>query len=186
MTADATAPCFSAFDDSMWADLVKRYSGLLRATAASFRLTDQEAEDAAQSTWMSLVQHSDGLREPERIGGWLRVTMRRACLKVLGQRRRDEQFDVVADRLPADAGPGPEDVLLHRERDAVVWAAVDALPDHQRRLVRALFTVDEQSYDDVSRTLGIPMGGIGPTRGRALARLRLLLEQAGVRPNDFR
>jgi RNA polymerase sigma factor (sigma-70 family) len=185
MLAEGTIPSIAAYDESAWSDLVRRYGGLLRATAASFRLTAQEAEDAAQATWLALVQHVEGLRDPERIAGWLHVTMRRACLKVLKQRKRDERFDGLADRSAADLGPGPEEALLRRERSAIVWAAVDQLPPHQRRLLRALFSVDEQSYLEVSHTLDIPLGGVGPTRGRALARLRFALNQTGIELSDI-
>ncbi len=32
------------------------------------------------------------------------------------------------------------------------------------------------SYAEISGQLGLPVGSIGPTRGRCLARLRMLLE----------
>jgi DNA-directed RNA polymerase specialized sigma24 family protein len=34
------------------------------------------------------------------------------------------------------------------------------------------------AYADISDELGLPVGSIGPTRGRCLARLRVLLEAA--------
>jgi DNA-directed RNA polymerase specialized sigma24 family protein len=34
------------------------------------------------------------------------------------------------------------------------------------------------SYEDISDELGLPIGSIGPTRGRCLARLRVLLQAA--------
>jgi DNA-directed RNA polymerase specialized sigma24 family protein len=32
------------------------------------------------------------------------------------------------------------------------------------------------SYEEISDQLGVPVGSIGPTRGRCLARLRVLLQ----------
>jgi DNA-directed RNA polymerase specialized sigma24 family protein len=54
----------------------------------------------------------------------------------------------------------PETVVLEGERRAAVHEAVARLPQRQRRVVASLLVT------------GIPMASIGPTRDRALARLR--------------
>jgi hypothetical protein len=43
-----------------------------------------------------------------------------------------------------------------------------------------LMASDPQSYADVSAALGMPIGSIGPTRGRCLDRLRALAEESGL------
>jgi DNA-directed RNA polymerase specialized sigma24 family protein len=60
---------------------------------------------------------------------------------------------------------------LRRELDR----AVDTLPDSQRTVVRALLR-EPESYDALSRELGIPRGSLGPLRGRAVRALRAQLE----------
>ena len=50
--------------------------------------------------------------------------------------------------------------------------AIDALPARQRELMLALLAEPEPSYAEVARALEMPIGSIGPTRARALARLR--------------
>jgi DNA-directed RNA polymerase specialized sigma24 family protein len=55
-------------------------------------------------------------------------------------------------------------------RDAL-RAAVKRLPDRERAILDALNHVAD-SYAQISRSLDIPLGSIGPTRERALARLR--------------
>jgi DNA-directed RNA polymerase specialized sigma24 family protein len=86
----------------------------------------------------------------------------------------------MARERPLDAGivenlaalPQPEEVVIDRELAAELRAAVERLPDHQRTLIEALYAEDPTSYEEISHTHGIPIGGIGPTRGRALKRLR--------------
>jgi DNA-directed RNA polymerase specialized sigma24 family protein len=65
-------------DEKAWEDLVIRYGGLLRAIARDFRLSQEQASDAAQNTWMRLVESIGKVREPEKLGGWLASTMRRS------------------------------------------------------------------------------------------------------------
>jgi DNA-directed RNA polymerase specialized sigma24 family protein len=47
--------------------------------------------------------------------------------------------------------------------------------------MRLLVEDDRPNYREISRKLGMPIGSIGPTRARILARLRTALEEAGVR-----
>ena len=47
------------------------------------------------------------------------------------------------------------------------------LPEHCQRLLRVLMADPAPTYEEVSRALDIPIGAIGPTRGRCLWRLRL-------------
>jgi DNA-directed RNA polymerase specialized sigma24 family protein len=48
-----------------------------------------------------------------------------------------------------------------------------ALPERQRVVLAELLKRGDQSYLDLSRRLGLPVGSIGPTRQRAVTRLRL-------------
>ena len=186
MTVIADAPRIEEFDEEAWQEIFCQYGGLLRSLARSFRLTPQEAEDAAQTTWLMLVQHAGSIRDPARVGGWLRSTMRHTCLRIVRQRGRERLAGGFTDWPLTDSGPGPDADLLREERDATLWAAVDDLPPRQRELLRALFAACEPSYEDVSARLSIPIGGIGPTRRRALGRLRDVLDHVGVNPDDLR
>ena len=53
--------------------------------------------------------------------------------------------------------------------------AVETLPTTQRRIVQALLC-EPESYEALSRELGIPQGSLGPLRGRAVRALRARLE----------
>ena len=70
------------------------------------------------------------------------------------------------------------DVLLYNdtERSAALHRALECVPEHEQRLMWLMLREPHLSYDEISATLGIPKGSIGPTRGRCLARLRVLLE----------
>jgi DNA-directed RNA polymerase specialized sigma24 family protein len=50
------------------------------------------------------------------------------------------------------------------------------LPRRWQRLMEMLMADPPASYAEISDELGLPVGSIGPTRGRCLARLRVLLE----------
>jgi DNA-directed RNA polymerase specialized sigma24 family protein len=54
----------------------------------------------------------------------------------------------------------------------VLIDGLDQLPDHHRELLLMLTADPPYAYADISRILGIPIGSIGPTRSRALDKLR--------------
>jgi RNA polymerase sigma factor (sigma-70 family) len=166
-------------DEKAWEDLVIQYGGLLRAIARDFRLSQEQASDAAQNTWMRLVESIGKVREPEKLGGWLASTMRRECIRLINRRRGEHLTDDWAGHQFGQSASADVDVLL-AERNELLWAAVEQLPARQRRLLVALATEPPPSYEEVGAELSMAIGSIGPTRQRALRRLRLLLAEAGV------
>ena len=62
--------------------------------------------------------------------------------------------------------------MLVEEARGAVRAAVAALTGRRQRLVHALFYRPERDYVSLADELGMPVGSIGPTRGRVLRALR--------------
>jgi RNA polymerase sigma factor (sigma-70 family) len=174
----------AAGDQQAWNRLVDQHGGMLRAIAAGFRLSRADAEDAMQTTWLSLIQHIGRLRSPDRVNGWLATTMRRNCMRLM-QRQRWEVLGDVSEVAAIDQTSDVEGMMVRNEADTLLWRLVGRLPPRQARLVRALFA-DDASYRDITKALAMPMGAIGPSRARALRRLEQLLRQAGGAPDALR
>ncbi len=168
-------------DRASWDQLVDRYTPLLWAVARGFRLDGAAAADVVQTTWLRLVENLPAVREPERVGSWLATTARRECLAVLRHAGRTLATDSAAlDRVDAVAEP-LDAGLLREESAAELWAAVETMPERCRRLLRVLAADPPPSYEQVAAALEMPIGSIGPTRGRCLGRLRTALtERAGA------
>ncbi len=66
---------------------------------------------------------------------------------------------------------------MRAEQRAAVAEALAALPPRRRALLLALFADERRSYARIAGEVGIPLGSVGPTRIRALAQLRRLLER---------
>jgi DNA-directed RNA polymerase specialized sigma24 family protein len=63
-------------------------------------------------------------------------------------------------------------MYISHDLRAELQAAVERLPERQRALVAMAFSRKNPGYEEISAALGMPIGSIGPTRGRALQRLR--------------
>jgi RNA polymerase sigma factor (sigma-70 family) len=161
-----------------WDELVARYTALVRRVVASYRLQQADAADVVQNTWVRALERLDSIRDPERLGGWLATTADRECLALLRRSHREVPDERAAGEH-ATVVPGPEAVIVDEEARQAVDAAVAGLPGRRQRLVQALFFEPELPYVEVSQVVGIPVGSIGPTRGRALRNLRCTLERAG-------
>ena len=167
-------------DQSAWRRLIDEYDGLVRSVAASFRLQTADVHDVAQTTWMRLLQNVRTIRDPERLAGWLSVTASREALTLLRRSSRQRPLPMV-DETP-DATADPERDVVDRDQARVLWAAVAELSPRQQRLLIALFREELDSYNDVAATCAMPIGSIGPTRARALSRLRSKLADRGLGP----
>jgi RNA polymerase sigma factor (sigma-70 family) len=163
----------SAGSQDAWDAIVARYGRRIWSVARAHRLSSADAEDVHQITFMRLMTHIDSIREPSRMGAWLATTARNECLRILRRAGRsvlvgdDDRFDAVDPVLaPLDAK------LIENERHAALFAALERLSERCQRLLRVLMADPEPTYEQVGEALGMPIGSIGPTRGRCLKHLR--------------
>jgi RNA polymerase sigma factor (sigma-70 family) len=170
MTELVEAAC--AGEERAWDEIVRRHTGLVLARARQFRLTPPQTEDVAQTVWLNLLEHLHQLRDPEALPGWIATTVRRECLRMTNSSRRALPVDPQTGALD---GAVTDDLDAQLDADARFQALRDGLaelPEHQRRLLLLLSEDPPLSYQTISERLGIPVGSIGPTRARGLARLR--------------
>ncbi len=163
----------AAGDQVAWTQLVDRYDRLVRSVAGSFRLQAADLHDVVQTTWLRLVQNLHGIRDPERLAGWLAVTARREALAILRQASRHEPM--VEEPTDPDPAVDPESSVAAGDAARLLWATVGELPPRQHRLIIALFREELDSYSEVAARCAMPIGSIGPTRGRALSHLQRTL-----------
>jgi len=161
-----------------WDALVERYTPLLNNVVRRHRLGGSDAEDVVQTVWLRLVEHLGSLRVPEALPGWIVVTTRNECIRVIRSSQRTvlvDPTDEASDREQPLTAPFPETVVERMERDErheLLLAAFAELPERQRALLSALLQDPPLSYTEISHRLDIPVGSIGPTRARALERIR--------------
>lgn len=175
--------CFSHWvdgDSTALDDLVALMTPVLWHVVRAHRLTEETAEDVIQTTWLALVRRRDSIAEPTAVGGWLTTTARREAWRVsrTGNRSMVVDDDELAVRLPRQRSA--EACAVEQDEERLLWAAVDGLPERCRRLLRVVAFEQRPDYASLATELGMPVGSIGPTRGRCLAKLRIALMQSGA------
>jgi RNA polymerase sigma factor (sigma-70 family) len=160
-------------DEGAWYEIIERYAPLLWSICTRFQLSHHDRDDVAQTVWMLLVEQLGKLREPAALAGWLAVTTQRECLRVVTAARKSERLGTrLDDAMQFVDDAVIEQEMLTAERNACLRAAFAELSPQCQRLLAMLLSDPPLSYAEISETLGIPVGSIGPQRGRCLGRLR--------------
>ena len=161
----------AAGNEHAWTELVRRLDGVLRGVARRYRLASADVDDVVQTTWLRAVDHVGRLHDPGAIAGWLVVTTRREAMRTLQRGVREVLTDDTAAIDDPDPA-GPDAHAIERERRAALHTAVERLEGRQRVLLTSMLSTPAPTYEQLSTRLEMPVGSIGPTRDRALARLR--------------
>ena len=160
--------------------LVELLTPLLWRTVRQTGLDVPTAEDVVQSVWLSLLRKVDSIRDPHAVVKWLITAARREAWRV-GERVRDEAGrtagtlgvdDEETLGLPGQPDGLPDEIVFRDDRQRRLWEHVQQLPTRCRQLVGVIAFADRPDYALIAESLGMPVGSIGPTRGRCLAKLR--------------
>ena len=169
-------------DPAAWDEILRRYGKLVSTTVRSFRLQEADALDAMQMTWLRLAENADRVQFPDRLAGWLATTARRECLHILRQGKLRPNFTDETRETVSDPSAGPEQHAIDLDTTRTLRKLINELSPRRRSLIRMLFTDDRCSYAEVARAAGISLGGVGPTRTRALRQLRVKIDEHEVGP----
>ncbi len=166
-----------AGDSDAWARIVDDYSRLLWWVARRHRLDDATAADVVQTVWLQLIRFGHRIQNPDRLPSWLATVARREALRRTGGMELPSLE--IEDR--SDLGEqSTEDRVIDEETLGIVLAAFEQLSDDDQRLLRLVCDVPPKSYEEVATLLGRSVGYVGPTRQRALNRLRTILTEMGL------
>lgn len=164
-------------DADAWSEIVEEYTRLLWWIARSHRLDDATAADVVQTVWLQLIRFGDRIQDPARLPAWLATTARREA------QRRTSSRDVPSEWVGNDVdrhAPTPDERVVDEETIGIVLAAFERLSPEDQRLLRLVCDVPPRSYQEIAALLGTSHGNIGPTRQRALNRLRARMKEMGL------
>jgi RNA polymerase sigma factor (sigma-70 family) len=164
-------------DEAALGSIVTELSPMLWQVARAAGLGASDAEDVLQTVWLRLVSHLHAIRDTSALIAWLVVTTRREAwhVRAAGRRQLPAEQDWFAAR--PDRSPGAEDRVVIDDQHRALWSAVAQLSPRCQELLRIVAFVPRPDYTAVAARLGMPVGSVGPTRGRCLAKLRVLLAE---------
>lgn len=177
--ADAAAERFRAWcdgDAGAGGELVDLLTPVLWHTARAYRVDTSTAEDVVQNAWLALARRREHVRDPQAVLAWLLVTVRRDAARTAASARAAAVDPEPLLAARPDPAPGPAATVIDEDRARRLWLAVSRLSERCQRLLRVIAFSDRPDYASLSVDLGMPLGSIGPTRGRCLKKLRESLD----------
>ena len=156
-----------------WPALIDRFEDLAVASAFGLCGDLDEAPDIAQDAFVLAFRHIAGLDDPGAFPAWL-LRLVRTAVNRRTRRRRHVTVPLDAAVALVDPAAGPEEVVLRAVEAANVRAAVERLPEHERRVV-ALHHLAGLPYAEVAAFLGITVPAAKKRAWSARNRLKELL-----------
>jgi RNA polymerase sigma factor (sigma-70 family) len=153
--------------------LVNAVTPVLWHVVRSCGLSQQAAEDTVQTTWLRLVENVDRIESPSAVLGWLCTTAKREAWKV---QKLVRSVDPVADLEPNVPTPhDPAQIAAMHDESRRLWEHFVTLSPKCQQILRVVSMGGAPDYASLATAMGVPIGSIGPTRGRCLAALRKAL-----------
>ncbi|MCU1537510.1 MAG: sigma-70 family polymerase sigma factor [Humibacillus sp.] len=154
-------------------ELVDIVTPVLWSAARSQGAGAPMCEDAIQTAFVQLVDRAESIKEPAAVLGWLVVVVKREVWRLSRGSRREFGVDEVPEAPSQQLDPEAQSILTERQR--VLWRHIGALTPRCQELLRVIAFADRPDYAAIADSLGMPVGSIGPTRGRCLQKLRTVL-----------
>jgi RNA polymerase sigma factor (sigma-70 family) len=132
-----------------------------------YGLSAQQAEDVVQDAWLLFLEKRGYVRTPRT---WLAGTVSKLCLQQLDRMRR-RQTENDGELLESLMDPRGTD----RDTKMIVRQAMSRLDARSRELCTQI-AIEGRSYAEVSTSLSLPIGSVGPLYMRAKNKLRQALD----------
>lgn len=156
-------------------DMVRHLSPVLWHVVRAHGLDSERAQDVVQTTWLTFVRRQESITEPQAVAAWLTTTARREAWRVTRTATRTTAVsdEVLEWELPTERSAEAD--AMETDQRSRLWACVQQLTERCQRLIRIVAFDDRPDYRGLAEQLDMPVGSIGPTRGRCLAKLKALL-----------
>ena len=133
------------------------------------------AEDLVQETYLKACKGFSTFQQGTNFRAWIYRILRntflttRAGLTAMASLDNDDEAP-----LEPETAETPESILLARDAQEKIRAALEELPVHHREII-LLCDIEEMSYQEISQALSIPIGTVMSRLSRARRAMRTLL-----------
>lgn len=169
-------------DERAFEALVTQYERLVYAVCLKLG-SEQDAQDAAQETFIKLYRYLPTFRGESKFSVWLYRLANNVCIDML----RKKSVPTVSLSAEED-GPGglsipdgrfsPESELEKKQLRQAVGRALESLPEPYRQAI-VLREIAGQSYEEIAQSLVIDIGTVKSRIFRARRRLCAILSADG-------
>jgi RNA polymerase sigma-70 factor (ECF subfamily) len=137
--------------------IIERYKDAVFGVALSRLRNFHDAEDMTQSAFVEAFDRLPSLKDPKRLGAWLRSITLHKCINYQKRESRSTTLDAIAE--PISQAPNPQHLIEREELRTQVMQAIDQLSKVQRETV-TLYYISGYSQQEVAQIQEVPLGTI--------------------------
>ena len=163
--------------------IVDTYQDMIYNTCLSIVKNEEDAEDLAQEVFVQVYQSIHSFKGESKLSTWLYRIATTKSLDHERKKKRKKRFGFVksifGEESQVEVNPPdfnhPGVVLDNKESAAVLFKAIDKLPDNQR-IAFTLSKVEGLSYQEISEIMQTTVSAVESLLHRAKNNLRKILE----------
>ena len=170
-------------DETAFKTIVEQWKDMVYNTFLGIVQNETEAEDLAQDVFIKVFEKISSFKGDSKFSTWLYRIATTTALDHLRSKKRKKRFGFLQslsggsdekESIPDFHHPGVS--LDNKERSAVLFKAIDGLPENQKAAY-TLHKLEGLSYRDVSEVLNTTVSAVESLMSRANQNLRKELEE---------
>ena len=163
-------------DEAAFAELVRRYSGLVYGVARRVLLHRQDAEDVFQAAFLVLARDAGDIRRKSSVASWLYGVAHRIALRLRAKRAAERQSPLKEETMD-HADPFAE--LAQRSELQSLDEEINALPERDREPLVLRYLMG-RSNKQIAEELDLTESAVESRLKRGRERLRKRLSRRGI------
>ena len=163
--------------------LVENYRNRVFHTVLNILQDTNEAEDAAQETFIQVFESISSFKEESSLSTWIyRIAVHKALDKIRRRKTRQRLHNILPWWMPEEKKSGdalfqhPGIVAENKEKAAILFKAIESLPEKQK-LAFILIKVQGMNYEEACEILQQNIKAVESLISRAKVNLQKQLEQ---------
>jgi len=152
-------------DEEAFGQLVRIYQNAVYATTFQIVGNFADAQDITQEVFVEAYTKLHQLRSPDRFANWLRAVTMNTCRMWI--RNRKSQPELEESDISSGDGSASDESELYEQ----LMSALTLLPEEQRAII-ILHYIDDLSYEQIGKFLGVPVGTVRSRLHRAREKLK--------------
>ena len=161
-------------DEAAFEELIRQYEKKVYTLCFRMCGSSEDAEEAAQDTFLALWRGIDRFRQESSLSTWIYRLASNACIDTLRRRKKQNAVSLDDEELFVDAvdtSPQPQEAAERREAQKLLQEGLMSLPEEYRKVL-ILREIEGLSYTEIAESASLELGTVKSriSRGRALLR----------------